>query len=300
MNEMQNGFAQSSASNISRGIVLTVLAVLIFGTQDAAAKILVQDYAVPQVVMMRYWAFGAFSIFLALRQNGFRRALHSRHFGLQIARGLLLLVDILLFASAVRTLPLGELSSIMLLFPIIVTVLAIPLLGEKVGLLRWASVLAGFVGVLIVLRPGFAVIDVGAFYALGAVLAFSLYTILTRMVAGRDHTATSMLYVGGIGLVLSSIIGVFYWQPLTYEAWALMAILWLTTTAGHFLVMRALAYAPASVVQPFNYLMLPWAIVLSFVVFGHLIDFVSLVGALVIVGAGMVVWVRERQKKAPG
>ncbi len=295
---MQDSFAQSRTGNISRGIGLTVLAVIIFGSQDAAAKILVQDYAVAQVVMMRYWAFGAFSVFLALRQNGFRRAFRSNHLGLQILRGLLLLADILMFARAVRTLPLGELSSIMLLFPIVVTVLAIPLLGEKVGLLRWGSVMAGFIGVLIVLRPGFAVIDAGAFFALGAVLAFSLYTVLTRMVAGRDHTATSMLYVGVTGLVLSSMVGVFYWQPLTVEAWGLMVFLWLTTTGGHFFVMRALAYAPASVVQPFNYLMLPWAIVLSFVIFGHLIDFISLIGALVIVGAGLVVWVRERQKRA--
>lgn len=297
---MQNTFTQSTTSNISRGIGLTVLSVIIFGSQDAAAKILVQDYAVPQVVMMRYWAFGAFSVFLALRQNGFRRAFQAKYPVLQIVRGLLLLADILLFARAVRTLPLGELSSIMLLFPIVVTVLAIPLLGEKVGLLRWSSVVAGFIGVLIILRPGLAVIDTGAFYALGAVMAFSLYTIFTRMVAGKDHTATSMLYVGVTGLVLSSIVGVFYWQPLTIEAWGLMVFLWLTTTGGHFLVMRALAYAPASVVQPFNYLMLPWAIILSFVIFGHLIDFVSLVGALVIVGAGLVVWVRERQKTAVG
>jgi len=294
---MQTSFTQSAAGNVSRGIGLSVVAVLVFGIQDAVAKILVQDYAVAQVVMMRYWAFGAFSVFLALRQNGFRRALQSKHRGLQIGRGLLLLADILLFASAVRTLPLGELSSIMLLFPVTVTVLAIPLLGEKVGPLRWGSVMAGFVGVLIIMRPGFAIIDGGAFYALGAVLAFSLYTILTRMVAGHDHTATSMLYVGGTGLVLSSIVGAFYWQPLTLAAWGLMGILWLTTTGGHFLVMRSLSYAPASVVQPFNYLMLPWAIVLSFVIFGHLIDFVSLVGAIIIVGAGLAVWVRERQKR---
>jgi len=286
-----------TSENIGRGVALTIGAVMIFGLQDAIAKILVQDYAVPQVVMMRYWAFGLFAVWLAVRQNGLRNAFHSNYPKIQILRALLLLADVVLFATAVRTVPLGELSAILLLVPVLVTVFSIPILGEKVGLVRWASVFAGFTGALIVLRPGFDVLNVGAVPALGAAVAFALYMVTTRMVARRDSTATMMLYVGGIGLILSTAVGLFYWQPLTLEAWGLVAILWVTTTGGHFLVMRSLAYAPASVVQPFNYLALPWAITLSFVMFGHLIDFISLIGALIIVGAGLMVWVRERRNK---
>lgn len=287
----------ASGENIGRGIALTIVAVVIFGIQDAVAKVLVQDYAVVQVVMIRYWAFGLFALWLAVRENGLRNALRANHPWQQVLRGLLLLTDIVLFATAVRTVPLGELSAILLLFPVLVTVFSIPLLGEKVGLVRWLSIGAGFAGVLIILRPGFAVLDVGAIPALMASVVFALYTVMTRRVARTESTATMMLYVGGIGLIISSAVGIFFWQPLTLEAWGLVAILWITTTSGHFLVMKSLSYAPASVVQPFNYLGLPWAITLSFVMFGHLIDFVSLIGALVIVGAGLTVWARERRKK---
>ncbi|NOZ32357.1 MAG: DMT family transporter [Alphaproteobacteria bacterium] len=286
----------ATGDRIGLGIGLTVLAVLIFGIQDAVAKILVQDYAVPQIVMMRYWAFAAFSLALVAWQSGLVRAFHSRKPGLQIARGLLLVTDILLFATAVRTMPLGELIAIVLLFPVLVTLFSIPMLGEVVGRVRMISVVVAFVGALIMLRPGFTQFDIGAVYGLGAAVAFALYTILTRMVARHDGVGTSMFYVGGVGLVVSNIFGMFYWQPLTPGAWGLVAILWVTTTVGHFLVIRSLTYAPASVVQPFNYLMLPWAITLSFVLFGHLIDFWSLVGAIIIVGAGLMVWVRERKK----
>lgn len=289
--------AIATGENIGRGIALTIVAVVIFGIQDAVAKILVQDYAVAQVVMIRYWAFGLFALWLAVRENGLRNALRANHPWQQGLRALLLLADIVLFATAVRTVPLGELSAILLLFPVLVTVFSIPLLGEKVGLVRWLSIGAGFAGVLIILRPGFTILDAGAIPALMASVVFALYTVMTRRVARTESTATMMLYVGGIGLIISSAVGIFFWQPLTLEAWGLVAILWLTTTSGHFLVMKSLSFAPASVVQPFNYLGLPWAITLSFVMFGHLIDFVSLIGALVIVGAGLTVWARERRKK---
>jgi len=284
-----------NVEHVGRGIALTIGSVVVFGFQDAIAKMLVQDYSVPQVVMMRYWAFGLFAMWLAIRQNGLRNAFHSNLPKTQILRALLLLADVVLFATAVRTVPLGELSAILLLFPVLVTVFSIPILGEKVGLVRWVSVAAGFVGALIILRPGFAVVDVGAVPALGAAVAFALYMVMTRKVARKDSTGTMMLYAGGTGLVLSSAVGIFYWQPLTLEAWGLVAILWVTTTGGHFLVMRAMAHAPASVLQPFNYLSLPWAITLSFIMFGHLIDFISLVGALIIAGAGLMVWARERR-----
>jgi drug/metabolite transporter (DMT)-like permease len=286
----------AAKDRIGLGIVFTVLALLIFGIQDAVSKILVQDYAVPQIVMIRYWAFAVLSLVLVAWKSGLANALRSRRPGLQIARGLLLVTDIFLFATAVRTMPLGELTAILLLFPVLVTLFSIPMLGEIVGRVRMISVVVAFGGALIMLRPGFSQVDIGAVYGLAAAVAFSLYTILTRMVSRYDGVGTSMFYVGGIGLLVSSAIGVFYWQPLTPAAWGLVAILWVTTTLGHFLVMRSLAYAPASVLQPFNYLMLPWSITLGFVVFGHLIDFWSLVGALIIVGAGLMVWMRERAK----
>ncbi len=284
----------SHLADISRGILFTIASIALFGLQDVAAKILVQDHAVVQVVMLRFWAFGGFAIFLALSQHGVRRVFATRRLGLQVSRGVIFLADLLLFATGLRTLPLGEAAAITLLFPVLITMFAIPILGEKVGALRWFAVVLGFFGVLIVLRPGFAVFDIGALYIFAATTLFALYAVLTRKVALVDSTATCMIYVGVIGLVGSSAVGLFYWQAPTPGAWGYIALLMVSTTSANYFVMRALACAPASVVQPFNYLLLPWAIFLGFLFFGQLIDFVALIGAVIIVGAGLMVWLRER------
>lgn len=295
-----NSFSPKT-SDVRKGIAFTIVSVLLFGMQDMTAKILVQDYPVAQVVMMRYWAFGLFAVFLAMRHYGptfagAKRAIQSKIGALQILRAVVLLVDILLFAAGLRTLPLGEAAAITLTFPIFVTLFAIPLLGEKVGPFRWFSVVIGFVGVLVVLRPGFAALDVGAIYILAATMLFALYVVLTRMVAQKDSTATCMLYVGVIGMVGSSAVGVFVWQAPDLAAWGIALLLMASTTGANYFVMRAMAHAPASVVQPFNYLLLPWAMVLSFIIFGQVMDFIALAGAMIIVFSGLMVWMRERQR----
>jgi hypothetical protein len=149
---------------------------------------------------------------------------------------------------------------------------------------------------MVIVRPGGLPIDAGVIAALLSASVYAVYITLTRKVSRTDSTATSMVYVGVIGLVLSTAVGVFYWQPLDWRAAVMVGVVMVTMVAGHGLMMKALALAPASVLQPFNYLSLPWGIVLSFAVFGHLIDPISLVGAAVIALAGLVVMARERRK----
>jgi len=285
-----------AGDNLGRGMLLSTIAIVVFGAQDAVSKTLVQDYSSFQIVMIRYWAFGAFSLFLALRQAPLRQALRSKAPVLQTWRGLLLMLDIWLFAAAIKTVPLAELQAITLIYPLLVTLLAIPFLGEKVGVFRLGAVVVGFLGALIIVRPGGLPIDTGVLYALGSATAYAIYITLTRKVSRHDSTVTSMVYVGLVGLVLSTGVGIFYWQPMDLRAVALVSVLMVTTCVGHGLMMKALSLAPASVLQPFNYLALPWGIVLSFLVFQHLIDPISLVGAAVIAGAGLVVMARERRK----
>ena len=287
-----------AGDNITRGMLLTVVSILVFGVQDAVSKVLVQDHSPFQIVMLRYWAFGAVSLFFALRQAPLRQALKSSAPLLQSLRGLLLMVDIWLFAHAIRTVPLAELQAITLVYPLLVTLFAIPILGEKVGLFRIGAVILGFIGAMVIVRPGGLPIDAGVIAALGSSAAYAIYITLTRKVSRTDSTATSMVYVGVIGLVLTTAVGVFYWQPLDWRAAIMVGVVMVTMVAGHGLMMKALSLAPASVLQPFNYLSLPWGITLSFVVFGHLIDPVSLVGAAIVALAGLVVMARERRKAA--
>jgi drug/metabolite transporter (DMT)-like permease len=282
------------SDNIARGIVLSIVAILIFGIQDAVTKLLVADHSPFQVTMIRYWAFGIFSFWLVLRQGPLRRAFDSRLPWLQVARAVLLVADIWLFATATQTVPLAELQAMILIYPLLVTLVAIPILGETVGIFRLSAVCAGLVGALIIVRPGIVPFEVGVGYALLAAVCYALYIALTRRVSRVDTTATSMAYMGAIGLVLTSGVGIFFWTPLEGMGLVLMAIIMCTSVAGHWVMIEALTAAPASVVQPFNYLALPWGIFLSIALFGHLIDTIALMGGLVIVLAGLVVMARER------
>jgi drug/metabolite transporter (DMT)-like permease len=294
---MTDPIAVTRRDNVGRAIVLTLITIGVFGVQDAVSKMLVQDYSPFQITMIRYWGFAAFSLYLVSRQAPLRQAFASRATGWQLARGVLLMADIWLFALALRTVPLAELQSIALIYPLLVTLFAIPILGEKVGVFRLVAVAVGFAGAMVIVRPGGLAIDWGVGFAVLSSVLYALYIVVTRKVSAVDSSATSMAYTGVMGLVLSSAVGVFFWQPMGWHDIAFAVVVMITTCAGHGLMTVALSMAPASVVQPFNYFSLPWAIVLSFVVFGHLIDPISLLGAAVIVGAGLVVMARERIKR---
>lgn len=291
--------ADSRTENVGRAIALTLITIGVFGVQDAIAKTLVQTYSPFQITMMRYWGFAAFALFLVMRQAPLRQALNSKVPLWQILRGVLLMADIWLFALALRTVPLGELQAITVVYPLLVTIFAIPILGEKVGVFRFVAVAVGFAGALIIVRPGGLPLDWGLAFALSSATLYAIYIVLTRKVSQHDSAATSMTYTALIGLVLSAVVGAFFWQPMGWGDVLLVVTIMGTTSAGHGLMVYALSMAPASVVQPFNYFSLPWAIGLSAVVFGHWIDPISLIGAVIIVAAGLVVMARERIKRVP-
>ncbi len=289
----------TNADNLGRAIALTLTTIAVFGVQDAVAKLLVQDYSPFQITMMRYWGFAAFALFMVMRQGPLREALRSKMPKRQILRGVLLMADIWCFAIALQTVALGELQAIVIVYPLLVTIFAIPILGEKVGIFRFAAVGAGLIGALIILRPGGVPLDWGVGFALISAVFYALYIVLTRQAAAKDSAATSLIYASLVGLVLSTGVGIFFWQPMPWGDFALVVVTMITTCAGHGVMVYALTMAPASVLQPFNYFSLPWAIVLSIVIFGQWIDPISLVGAAIIVGAGLVVMARERRKRIP-
>lgn len=291
--------AHSRTDNVGLAIALTLITIAVFGVQDAVSKVLVQTYSPFQITMMRYWGFAAFSLLLVRRQAPLRQALNSRVPGWQVLRGVLLMADIWFFALALQTVPLGELQAITVVYPLLVTIFAIPILGEKVGMFRFAAVAVGFAGALVIVRPGGLPLDWGVGFALSSATIYAIYIVITRKVSQYDTAATSMTYAAIIGLVLSGVVGMFFWQPMGWNDVLMVVVIMGTTCAGHGVMVYALSMAPANVVQPFNYFSLPWAILLSAVVFGHLIDPISMMGAGIIVAAGLVVMARERIKRVP-
>ena len=294
---MTTSSSATRGDNVARAILLTLATIGIFGVQDAVAKFLVQDYSPFQITMMRYWGFAVFSLVLVSRQAPLRQAFASRAPVQQVLRGVLLMADVWLFALALRSVPLAELQSITLVYPLLVTLFAIPILGEKVGVFRLVAVSVGFAGAMVIVRPGGLPLDWGVAFAIASAALYALYIVMTRKVSAVDSASTSLAYTGVVGLVMSTAVGIFFWQPMEWQTVALVVLVMGTTCVGHGLMTLALSLAPASVLQPFNYFTLPWAIVLSATVFGHLIDGVSLLGAAVIVAAGLVVMARERIKR---
>jgi drug/metabolite transporter (DMT)-like permease len=279
--DMSSPAPAARTDNIGRAIMLTLITIVVFGVQDAVSKVLVQTYSPFQITMMRYWGFAAFALLLVMRQAP------------------LLMADIWFFALAMQTVPLGELQAITLIYPLLVTLFAIPILGEKVGVFRFVAVGIGFLGAMVVVRPGGLPLSWGVLYSVASSTLYAIYIVVTRKVSSFDSASTSLVYTATVGLVLSGAVGIFFWQPMGWGDFMMVATIMVTTCVGHGLMVFALSMAPASVVQPFNYFSLPWAIVLSAVVFNHWIDPISLIGAAIIVGAGLVVMARERIRRIP-
>lgn len=282
------------ADRVGFGILLALIVVLAFTIQDATSKILVQTYSPFQTTMVRYWGFAVFSLIVAARQAPLREALRSRYPLLQIVRGVLLVLDIWFFATGLQTVPLAEMQAIVLVYPLMVTLAAVPFLGEKVGPFRLVAVAVGFAGALLVIRPGAMPFGWGAFYSLVSAACYAVYIVVTRRISAHDGTAVSMVYVALVGLVMTTAVGLPSWQPIEPGAIGYFLVVVATTCIGHGLMMKALSLAPASVLQPFNYLVLPAAVVLGVVIFNHWVDPLSLVGAALVVGAGLVVMAREQ------
>ena len=244
--------------------------------------------------------FCAFALAVARRRAPLRQALRSARPGLQVVRSLALLGDMLLFVVAVGLLPLADTHALIATFPLMVTALSPLLLGEAVGLRRWLAVGAGFVGVLLILRPGLSVLQPGSLPALAAAFFFALYTILTRKVGRHDPPEVSLAYIGIVGIVLMTFIGPFFWQPPTLKSWALLALIGVMAAFAHLLLIEALKVAPASLLQPFNYLFVLEATVLGYLVFGQFPDRWTIAGAAIVVASGLYVIHREyRLRRRP-
>ena len=278
----------------SWGIGLVLLAMLLFTCMDTIAKFLSAGYPVQQVVWGRYF-FSFVSILVLIPRFGVVGLVRTRRLGLQIARGSLLAVATLCMITAISVIPLADAYAITFTAPLLVTVFSIPLLGERVGWRRLVAVCVGFAGVLIVIRPGLRDIDSAMLLPLVTALCFALYQVLTsRVGAHPDETALAMLfYVAVVGTAVMSALAPFVWQPVRAADWGWMIATGALGTFGHLLLIRALGLAPASLLQPFIYSQIVWALGIGDLMFGDLPDLWMLLGGAVIIGSGLYVFYRQ-------
>ena len=285
----------SQSNNIPLGIALMVATTFVFAVQDGLSRHLAAEYNVLMVVMIRYWFFAAFVIVLAKRHaGGIRAAARTRQPVVQAFRGVLLAVEICVMVVAFTVLGLVESHAVFTCYPLLVAALSGPILGERVGWRRWAAVGVGFVGVLIILQPGFAVFDVAALIPLLSAALFAVYGLLTRYVARQDTTATSFFWTGVSGAVVMTAVGLWFWEPMSGPNWLIMGCLCITGVTGHWLLIRCYEVAEASAVQPFAYLQLVFAAMIGIAVFGETVAWNVALGAGIIVAAGLFTLWRER------
>ena len=283
-------------NNTSLGALLTMLAMLCFASMDAISKSLVVEYSVGQLMWVRYILLCVFA-WLLVRKQGVRAALRSRNPALQVFRSLVAVVEGAMFVLAFRYLPLADTHAVAATSPLIVIALGVMFLGEKAGPARWLAVVAGFVGVLLIVRPGFRTLDWPLLLPLAGALLWAGYQLLTRLNARFDPPNTSLLWSAIIALIATSFVGPLDWTWPTPLAWAMMIAVAFIGAIAHYALIKALDYAEAGAVQPYSYTLLVWAAVMGWLAFGDVPDGWTIFGAAIVVASGLYTWHHDRGRK---
>ena len=278
------------------GILLMIITTIVFASQDGLSKYLATEYNVYMVVMIRYWFFAAFVISMSSRRTGgIKRVAKTKSPILQIFRSLILVAEMCITILAFTLLGLAETHAIFASYPLIIAMLSGPILGEYVGWRRWLAICVGFIGILIILNPGNGIFSPYALVPLAGAILFAIYGLLTRYVGQYDNSSTSFFWTGVVGSIAMTVVGLNFWDPVSKSDWSIMLLLSASGVVGHYLLIKCYEVAEASAIQPFAYLQLIWASMIGIIIFGEQITTNVLIGAGIIVGAGLFTLWRERK-----
>jgi drug/metabolite transporter (DMT)-like permease len=283
----------SSAAENRLGILCMVTGMALFTLNDAMGKWLVETCPVPLILAVR-----SASALLILAPLVMRAGLSSV-FGVpdpgrHLIRNVLIVAEVAFFYLAVREMPLADVMTIYMAAPLLVTALSVPLLGEKVGFRRWIAVGVGFVGVVLVLRPGGDFLSSGTPIALAGSLTFALTLISTRSLRGASGLTLITTQTLGVGLA-GTVALPFVWVTPTLLELSLIGVLGVVALIAHVLVNHSLKLSPAAVVAPYQYTSLVWAMALGWAFWGDIPELPVAFGAALIIGSGLFVFYREQQ-----
>lgn len=281
-----------------RGILWMLLAVMLGILTDSVVKHLTLAYP----IMMIAWARYTFHLVLAAAVLGRRLpvALRTRRPGLQAVRSISQTGAVVTFFAGLSLVPLADCVAIHFAVPILITALSVPILGERVGVRRWLGVIAGFFGVLVIIRPGTGAMSWAALFPLASAFCSAIYQLATRKAGRVDDTMTQLIYASFAGALISNGFLPFVWVTPDLVGWAMMVAIGAVATVTHYAQIRAYAQAPAATVAPYIYTSLIWATAFGFVFFGELPDRWTVAGALVIAASGLYIFHRERRAARGG
>jgi drug/metabolite transporter (DMT)-like permease len=281
-----------------RGVLLIAVATLLFAAHDSANKLLLADYDVPVVAAVRY----GMQTILMLAILGPARGpelVTTRRTWLVIVRALCLVISTLFFGLGLQLMPVPETTALGYVSPLIVVLLAKPLLNEEIGALGWIAAVLGFGGMLLIVRPGGGLDPLGVLYLCGNVVATVAYYMLSRVLAHSEKTLALLFYSSLVGAICFGLAAPWFIDGTVPDGLQIGLFLSLGILAGvgHFLFTAAYRFAEASLLAPVSYVHLVWAGLLGWFVFGHVPEALTIVGMLIVILAGVLVAFRSLRRR---
>jgi drug/metabolite transporter (DMT)-like permease len=275
-------------SKESIGIFFGIFAYLSFSILDAIQKTLVLHHSIFQLLLVKYFFVLCLSLFESKRKNNYL-FYKSKNIKLQIFRSLLSMIESGCFVLSFKYLSLANAHSVGSLAPVIVVALSAIILKEKVSAKTWVAIFIGFIGVLIILRPTSSIFDPKALLPLIAAFILGLYQIVTKKVSKHDTNETSLFYTSLIGLIIMSLLASNFWTPVDKSSYTMFLGIGVFFSLGLYLQIIALSKARASIIQPFHYTLIFWAIIFGYIFYNDIPDMFTLFGAIIITCSGIFV-----------
>tara|TARA_B100001769_G_scaffold260556_1_gene241271 strand:+ start:535 stop:1398 length:864 start_codon:yes stop_codon:yes gene_type:complete len=275
-------------SKESVGILFGIFAYLSFSILDAIQKTLVLHHSIFQLLLVKYFFVLCLSLFESKRKNNYL-FYKSKNIKLQIFRSLLSMIESGCFVLSFKYLSLANAHSVGSLAPVIVVALSAIILKEKVSPKTWIAIFIGFIGVLIILRPTSSIFDPKALLPLIAAFILGLYQIVTKKVSKHDTNETSLFYTSLIGLIIMSLLSSKFWTPVDKSSYSMFLGIGIFFSLGLYLQIIALSKARASIIQPFHYTLIFWAIIFGYIFYNDIPDMFTVIGAVIITCSGIFV-----------
>ncbi len=284
-------------NDIGRAVLYMALAMALLPCLNAAAKSLGSSYSTIEIVWARYAGHFAYMVVVFFPRRGAALFVTAQP-TVQAMRSALLLAATGVYFTALHYTALPTAAVISFVSPFMMTGLSSVVLGEPVGPRRWAAVAVGFIGALLILRPGSGVVHLASFLVLISAACNALYQLLTRRLAARDPAETSNTYIAVVGFALTSLAVPFFWQtPRSLHDLLLFVSLGLFCGFGHYFIVKALEWGPAAVIAPLNYGQLVGTVIIAYLAFGEWPDRWTWAGAAVIIASGLYIFYRERRRQ---
>ena len=277
------------------GIFFGALAFFIFASSDVIQKYATINHTIFQIIFFRY-LFLLIVSFVESRRKQNKFFYKTKKIKIQLSRSIVSVIETVFFVSSFKYLSLTTAHSVASLAPVFVVILSMFILREKIDRTLWAVIFFGFIGVLIILRPGFDVFDIKSLLPLGAGFFFALYQVITKKASEHDSDETSLFFTSIFGLVIITVLALYFWHPLTYFSFIILPLIGVMMTLAHYSLIIALARAPASKIQPFHFTLIFWAIIFGYIFYNDIPDIPTIIGATIIALSG--VYVIKNQTKS--